>query len=73
MAYIRAGRVVRNGRQNFVPGGAACAAVARRFSLSLAPLFVLPPADTASGPPAPALSTQITQGEAQPPAVQPAV
>ncbi len=61
MAYIRAGRAVRFGRQSFVPGGAACAAAARRFSLSLAPLFAAPAPENARGQAAPALSTQVTR------------
>lgn len=72
MAYIRAGRAVRSGRQSFVPGGAACAAAARRFTLSLTPLFVSPTLETAEGQLVPKLSTRITRGSASSLLVQPA-
>ncbi len=72
MAYIRAGRAVRNGPQSFVPGGAACAATARRFSLSIAPLFALPACDESAGQPVPALSTQVKRCAALLAAAQPA-
>lgn len=76
MAYIRAGRVVRGGRQSFVPGGVACAAAARRFSLSIAPLFAPAPsdsaaADPASGQPRSAFSTQVICCGMPPLAAQP--
>ena len=38
MAYVRSGRPARSGRGCCVPGSAACAAVARRFPLTLMPL-----------------------------------
>lgn len=72
MAYIRAGRAVRNGRQSFVPGGAACAAAARRFSLSIAPLFAPSACDEAAGQSVPTLSTQVKRCAALSLAAQPA-
>ncbi len=71
MAYIRAGRAVRNGRQSFVPGGAACAA-ARRFTLSLAPVFVSTASENAEKQPMFLFSNQVTLGMAPSLAIQPA-
>ncbi len=55
MAYIRSGRPARSGRGCLVPGSAACAAIARRFPLTLAPLrFVsADDGDAASSPASP--------------------